>query len=160
MYYAATHDETETIVLGEKVGKMLRPGDFVALYGDLGSGKTRFAQGVALGMGVGTSTRVTSPTYTIMNEYSGAFPLYHFDLYRLGGDSDVTELGFEEYFSGQGICLVEWAERLVSELPDEFLKISFCHEGGEGRTILFEGFGDRYLELLRMLFRGGVGSFD
>jgi tRNA threonylcarbamoyladenosine biosynthesis protein TsaE len=152
MYCAVTHDETETIALGEKFGKMLRPGDFVALFGDLGSGKTRFAQGVALGVGVSPSTCVTSPTYTIMNEYFGAVPLYHFDLYRLGGDSDVAELGFEEYFYGQGICLVEWAERLASELPDEFLKVSFYHEGNEVRRILFEGFGDRYLELLRVLF--------
>ena len=107
MFSVVTRNENETRALGEKVGALLRPGNFVALYGDLGSGKTRFAQGVALGAGVKPDTHVTSPTYTILNEYKGAYPVYHFDLYRLGGDADIAELGFEEYFYGDGIYLVE-----------------------------------------------------
>lgn len=153
MLCVVTRSETETVTLGEKIGKLLRPGDFLALFGELGSGKTRFAQGVALGVGVDPSTHVTSPTYTIMNEYMGVCPLYHFDLYRLGGDPDVAELGFEEYFHGQGICLVEWADRLVSELPEEHLKVSFSHEGNDCRRIVFEWHGARYAEVLRELFR-------
>jgi tRNA threonylcarbamoyladenosine biosynthesis protein TsaE len=153
MFCVVTRSETETVALGEKAGRLLRPGDFVALFGELGSGKTRFAQGVALGVGVDPSVHVTSPTYTIMNEYRGAYPLYHFDIYRLGGDSDVAELGFEEYFYGQGICLVEWADRLVSELPEEHLKVSFYHEGNDARRIVFEWYGTRYEEILRELFR-------
>jgi tRNA threonylcarbamoyladenosine biosynthesis protein TsaE len=152
MVSVVTHGETETVALGESLGRLLRPGDFVALFGELGSGKTRFAQGVALGAGVDPKTRVTSPTYTIMNEYQGTFPLYHFDLYRLAGDTDIVELGFEDYFYGQGICLVEWAERLVSELPDEHLKVSFNYEVNDTRRIVFEWNGDRYREILQGLF--------
>src|SRR6266545_2125490 len=137
MVSVVTHVETETVALGENLGRLLRPGDFVALFGELGSGKTRFAQGVALGAGVDPKTRVTSPTYTIMNEYQGTFPLYHFDLYRLAGDTDIVELGFEDYFFGRGICLVEWAERLVSELPDEHLMVSFTYEVNNARRIVF-----------------------
>ena len=152
MVSVVTNGEAETVALGESLGRLLRPGDFVALFGELGSGKTRFAQGVALGAGVDPKTRVTSPTYTIMNEYQGTYPLYHFDLYRLAGDSDILELGFEDYFYGQGICLVEWAERLVGELPDEHLKVSFTYEVNDARRVVFESNGERYREILQGLF--------
>ena len=152
MISVVTNGEAETVALGERLGRLLRPGDFVALYGELGSGKTRFAQGVAIGAGVDPNTRVTSPTYTIMNEYQGTFPLYHFDLYRLAGDTDIVELGFEDYFYGRGICLVEWAERLVGELPDEHLKVSFSYEVNDARRVVFKWHGDRYREILQGLF--------
>ncbi|HKZ16906.1 MAG TPA: tRNA (adenosine(37)-N6)-threonylcarbamoyltransferase complex ATPase subunit type 1 TsaE [Geobacteraceae bacterium] len=153
MFSVVTRNENETRALGEKVGALLRPGNFVALYGDLGSGKTRFAQGVALGAGVKPDTHVTSPTYTILNEYKGAYPVYHFDLYRLGGDADIAELGFEEYFYGDGICLVEWPERLACELPDQHLKVYFYHGEGDTRRIEFDWRGEFYEEILRSLFR-------
>jgi tRNA threonylcarbamoyladenosine biosynthesis protein TsaE len=146
-----SRNENETRALGERLGKMLRPGDFVALYGDLGSGKTRFAQGVALGMGVAPDVRVTSPTYTILNEYMGDYPLYHFDLYRLEGDSDIFELGFGEYFGGNGVCLVEWPERMSGEFPDQYLKIYFHHEEGDTRRMEFDWRGDRYGEIVRKI---------
>jgi tRNA threonylcarbamoyladenosine biosynthesis protein TsaE len=152
MFRVVTDNESDTVALGKRLGSLLRPGDFVALFGDLGSGKTRFSQGVALGVGVDPKTHVTSPTYTIMNEYQGSFPLYHFDLYRLAGDADIVELGFEDYFYGRGISLVEWAERLVGELPDEHLKVSFNYEADAVRRIEFEANGERYREILQELF--------
>jgi tRNA threonylcarbamoyladenosine biosynthesis protein TsaE len=155
MFGMVTGSEKETRDLGVKLGRLLRPGDFVALYGDLGSGKTRFAQGVARGLGVAPGVRVTSPTYTILNEYQGEFPLYHFDLYRLDGDTDISELGFGEYFAGNGVCLVEWAERMAGEFPDEYLKIFFYHEEGDTRRIEFDWSGDRYGEIVRKLLLPG-----
>jgi len=154
MFSVVTRSEAETRALGEKLGELLRPGDFVALYGDLGAGKTRFAQGVARGVGVDPDVHITSPTYTILNEYRGNYPFYHFDLYRLGGDADIAELGFEEYFDGDGICLVEWADRLASGCPDRNLKIYFHLEPGDIRRIEFVWNGDRYAEMVGKIVKG------
>src|SRR5512138_2964769 len=104
----------ETERLGALLGSLARPGDYVSLIGDLGAGKTCFARGVARGVGVDPEVPITSPTFTLMNIHQGRIPLYHFDLYRLAGDGDVDELGFGEYFSGDGLSLVEWAERLAA----------------------------------------------
>ena len=113
----------ETELLGECLGRVLDPGDVVALAGDLGAGKTRFAQGVARGLGVDRTRPVTSPTFTILNEYEGRCPLYHFDFYRLRPGEDLRDLGFEEYFAGAGVCLVEWPERLAGGFAEEYLEI-------------------------------------
>jgi len=142
----------ETVALGRALGKRLMPGDFIALIGDLGSGKTHFVQGVAEGDDMSTDVCVTSPSYTLLNEYSGRVPLYHFDLYRLHGDGDIRELGFEEYFYGDGACLVEWAERLDQELPEENLKIVFSQLDETSRKIDFFCNGARYEVLVRNLF--------
>jgi len=141
----------ETLALGERLGRLLAPGDFVALIGELGAGKTHFVQGVARGLGIDPALPVTSPTYTLLHEYRGRIPLYHFDLYRLGGVDDILELGFAEYFYGDGACLVEWAERLGNELPQEQLTIFLAHRGGDHRAIGFEPHGARYAELLERL---------
>jgi tRNA threonylcarbamoyladenosine biosynthesis protein TsaE len=151
MFSVVTRNECETRALGEKVGALLRPGNFVALYGELGTGKTRFVQGVALGAGVKPDIHVTSPTYTIVNEYIGVYPVYHFDLYRLGGDADIAELGFDEYFFGNGICLVEWAERLDYELPDQHLKVFFYHGEDDTRRVEFDWRGECYQEIVRKI---------
>jgi tRNA threonylcarbamoyladenosine biosynthesis protein TsaE len=119
-------------------------GDFIALTGELGSGKTHFARGVAAGLGIEPSVPVTSPTYTIMNLYKGRLPLYHFDLYRLAGEQDAADLGFEEYFYGDGVCLVEWAERWQDILPDERLTVFFEYLDDNGRSISFEPRGALY----------------
>lgn len=141
----------ETVALGERLGKLAGPGDFIALTGELGSGKTQFARGLAAGLGVDPAVPVTSPTYTIMNLYAGRLPLYHFDLYRLAGDQEVAELGFEEYFYGAGVCIVEWAERLRDLLPEEHLAIFFSYRDDTGRSISLEPHGARYQEIVKNL---------
>ena len=118
----------ETSRLGERLGRLAGPGDVIALTGDLGSGKTQFARGVAAGAGVDPAVPITSPTYTLLNIYPGRSQLYHFDLYRLEGAADVAELGFEEYLDGDGIAVVEWAERLQELLPEERLAVFFSYE--------------------------------
>lgn len=133
----------ETMAMGEALGKLVRPGDFVALSGDLGAGKTHFTQGIARGLGVDPSVCVASPSYTLLNEYAGRVPLYHFDLYRLDGDADIRDLGFDEYFSGRGVCVVEWADRLVSELPGEYLRIEFHLTGEMERRLELSWQGSR-----------------
>ena len=138
-----TRSAAETELLGECLGRVMEAGDVVTLSGDLGAGKTRFAQGVASGLGVDRSHPVTSPTFTILNEYQGRLPLYHFDFYRFGRGEDLRDLGFEEYVAGAGICLVEWPERLSGGFAEEYLeigievvddmtrKISVTHHGPE-----------------------------
>jgi tRNA threonylcarbamoyladenosine biosynthesis protein TsaE len=142
----------ETVALGRALGKRLLPGDFIALLGGLGSGKTHFVQGVAAGVDTPPEVCVTSPSYTLLNEYAGRVTLYHFDLYRLQGDGDIRELGFEEYFYGDGVCLVEWAERLDQELPDQNLKIVFTQLDDTSRKIDFICNGSRYEKLAMELF--------
>ena len=147
-----TKSGAETVELGERLGRLLVPGDFIALVGELGAGKTQFAKGIAAGLGVDPGTPVTSPTYTILNIYQGRLPLYHFDLYRLHGPEEIEELGFEEYFSGSGACVVEWAERLGEELPSQVLTVSLNHAGADGRTVSFAAAGPRAAALLDSLF--------
>ncbi|UFS70888.1 tRNA (adenosine(37)-N6)-threonylcarbamoyltransferase complex ATPase subunit type 1 TsaE [Geomonas sp. RF6] len=147
----ATRAPLETEQLGRRVGRLLAPGDFLALTGELGAGKTRFAKGVAEGLGVAEDTPVTSPTYTILNIYEGRIPLYHFDLYRLRGAEEVEELGFEEYFYGRGVSLVEWAERLEGELPADLLTVTCRHLGDEEREFTFAASGVRSGSLLAEL---------
>lgn len=152
MFTVVTRNEAETIDLGARLGRLLAPGDFIALVGELGAGKTQFAKGVAVGLEVDPDTPITSPTYTILNIYDGRLPLYHFDLYRLANAEEVEDLGFDEYFSGDGACIVEWAERLADELPPQALTVSFAHAGIDERSISFAGSGPRAAALLDLLF--------
>ncbi|TAK60360.1 MAG: tRNA (adenosine(37)-N6)-threonylcarbamoyltransferase complex ATPase subunit type 1 TsaE [Bacteroidetes bacterium] len=119
-----THSETETIQAGRQFALQLKPGDIVACYGELGSGKTRFIKGICEALGV--REHVASPTFTIMNVYSaGSTPVYHFDLYRIASYSELDELGFEEYALDDGICLIEWAEKADEVLPRERYEVRF-----------------------------------
>ena len=147
-----TRSEDETIALGGILGSLLQAGDFIALTGELGSGKTSFVRGVAAGLAVDPATRITSPTYSLLHIYTGRLSLYHFDLYRLAGDADVEELGFAEFFFGDGVSLVEWADRLQEEMPAECLTITFLYVGDDERRIVFTAAGDRYEQLLKNLF--------
>jgi tRNA threonylcarbamoyladenosine biosynthesis protein TsaE len=148
---AGTPAETEKI--GALLATLLEPGDFIALRGDLGAGKTRFARGVATGLGIGAEIPVTSPTYTLLNIYAGRLPLYHFDLYRLGGDDDVVDLGFTDYFCGDGVSLVEWPERLCAELPPERLEITFSYLGETARRVELQPTSVRFKKVVDAFLR-------
>lgn len=152
MHSIVTKSGAETVELGARLGRLLAPGDFIALVGELGAGKTQFAKGIAAGLEVDPGTPVTSPTYTILNIYQGRLPLYHFDLYRLHDSEEVSQLGFEEYFFGEGACVVEWAERLGEEIPSQVLTVSLAHAGAEQRSVTFSAAGARPDALLKALF--------
>ena len=118
-----TESPDETQALGEKLGKTLKQGDVIALIGDLGTGKTCLTQGIARGIGLAPNEIVSSPSYILINEYSGTIPIYHIDLYRLENSEEIAELGLSEYVEGDGICIIEWAERMADALPDTCIKI-------------------------------------
>ena len=112
-----THSPEETEALGAALAQRLRPGQVIAYRGDLGAGKTAFTRGLARGLGV--REPVTSPTFTIVNEYlGGTMPLFHFDMYRLGGDDDLFDIGWEDYLERGGICAVEWSENVPEAVAD------------------------------------------
>lgn len=131
-----TRSEAETLELGERLAPELKQGDVVALYGDLGSGKTHLIQGICKGLGV--VTHVSSPTFTIVNEYHAVeCPVYHFDFYRVKSAEEIRDIGFEEYVDGKGICLIEWAEKAAQFLPKRWLNIHLSlGEQEEMRTIV------------------------
>lgn len=139
-YISRSVEETES--LGAALAKALFPGDIVAFSGDLGAGKTAFIRGMASGLGF--EDRVTSPTYTIVNEYIGTVPLFHFDLYRLGGSDELYDIGWEDYISRGGICAVEWSERAADELQN-CVKVSISRISDNERCIIIEGVDDNAL---------------
>ena len=130
----------ETLSLGEQFGRFLSPGLVVGLYGELGAGKTRLVQGIAKGLQV-QDHYITSPTFTILNEYRGLMPVYHFDVYRLSGPEELEELGYEEYFYGTGVTIIEWAEKIKPLLPKNYIKILLKHQGAEIRKLSLEANG-------------------
>ncbi len=124
------------------------PGDVVALVGELGTGKTQFIKGLAVGVGVGKPTYISSPSFTLINEYAGKVPFYHIDLFRLKSEKEAEELGLEEYFQGGGITAIEWADKIPSFLPQEMLWIYIHYTGKHTRSIKMAGKGKRYEELI------------
>ncbi len=124
-----TESPEETQALGEKLGRTLKRGDVIALIGDLGTGKTCLTQGIARGVGIASGEVVNSPSYILINEYNGIVPIYHIDLYRLENSEEVAELGLSEYVEGDGICIIEWAERMAEVLPDTCIKIHITLAG-------------------------------
>ena len=139
-----THGPEETEALGEKLAAMLQPGDVIAYYGDLGAGKTAFTRGLARGLGI--DAPVTSPTYTIVNEYlQGRMPLFHFDMYRLETADDLFDIGWEDYLERGGVCAVEWSEN-VEEALEDAIRVRICHMGEDTRQITIEG-GNRHADL-------------
>lgn len=133
---AETHSADETRNLGRALARTLRSGDVVALYGNLGAGKTVLVGGVCEGLGLDLSL-VTSPSFTILHEYRGALlPVFHFDAYRVERIDEFFGLGYEEYFFGDGISIIEWADRIESLLPDYAIRIRIEHVGDDDRRIV------------------------
>jgi tRNA threonylcarbamoyladenosine biosynthesis protein TsaE len=141
----------QTRRLGEQIGALCPDTFTLLLEGDLGSGKTCFVQGVGAGCGVPDNQPICSPTYTLMNHYTGRCDLYHFDLYRLAGMADLDDLGFEEIFTGSGIKVVEWSG-LLEELEGSGLHILFCYGSAEEERILtLKPYGSLGIELVKQL---------
>ena len=136
---------------GRKLGKLVQGGEIIGLVGELGSGKTAFVRGFAEGIGVGKEAWVRSPTFTLINEYSGRMPVFHIDLYRVAKPEEQAGLNLREYLYGDGVSLVEWFEYLPAEEVDEYLEISLTHLGGAKRELKFVALGERYEMLLRKL---------
>ncbi len=144
-----THSDQETINLGNKLGLALREGDVVALIGTLGSGKTWFTKGVALGVGVRPDMVVTSPSFALINEYSGRCTFFHMDAYRLENLSDFLAAGLDEYFYQDGIVAMEWADRWPEILPEGTAKVEFSILGQHSRQITLSGSHPRAVEILK-----------
>ena len=136
-----TRSPEETYELGKKIGQQARPGQVYTLTGDLGVGKTVFTQGVAAGLGI--TEPVSSPTFTIVQIYEeGRLPFYHFDVYRIGDIEEMEEIGYDDYFFGEGICLIEWAELIEEILPKDRISITIeknLEQGFDYRRITVEG---------------------
>ena len=132
-----THSEGETEALGERLAKCLHAGAVVALYGDLGAGKTALVRGMARGLDIRES--VSSPTFTIVNEYPGDPALFHFDMYRLKNAEELYGIGWEDYLDRNGICVVEWSERVEEALPEDAVRVNIRRLSDSERSIRVEG---------------------
>lgn len=140
----------QTNKIGEYLGKTLQQGDIICLTGDLGAGKTAFTKGIGAGLDI--QEFITSPTYTIINEYNGRIPLFHFDVYRLEGVEEMYELGYEEYFFGDGAVVVEWADIVQDIIPQERLWVTILRGKEEdSREIIFDASGERYQNMIKEL---------
>jgi tRNA threonylcarbamoyladenosine biosynthesis protein TsaE len=132
------------------VGLRLKPGDVISLTGDMGAGKTLFTRGIAEGLGVLRGQGVRSPTFTLVHEYKGRHPIYHIDLYRLRG-KELEELGWEEYLCGEGVTVIEAAEKIGQRLPEERLDVLLVREGAQRRRLVLVGYGRRFHPLVKAL---------
>jgi tRNA threonylcarbamoyladenosine biosynthesis protein TsaE len=133
------------------LGGILAAGSLVALIGELGAGKTCLAQGMIRGLGV-ADNYIGSPSYTLINEYNGRCPIYHFDLYRLDNPQQVEELGYEEYFFGRGVTIIEWADKIRNLLPQHHLEIRLYRLAGDARRINFIPHGPDFQQLINQLY--------
>ena len=139
-YITNSYEETERVAA--ELAKSLKGGEVIAMYGDLGAGKTAFVRGLARALGI--EGHITSPTFTIMNAYNGRLPLYHFDVYRIADPDEMYEIGCDEYIGSDGVCVIEWAELIEDILPDEYIKINIkkdSEKGDDYREITIENAG-------------------
>lgn len=134
-----SNSEQETEALGSRLGERLKPGSVIAYTGDLGAGKTAFTRGLARGLGI--SGQVTSPTFTIVNEYEGGrLPLFHFDMYRLGSADELFDIGWEDYLARGGVCAVEWSENVDEALEEDTIRVDIRRgENDHQRVITIQG---------------------
>ncbi|HPP50387.1 MAG TPA: tRNA (adenosine(37)-N6)-threonylcarbamoyltransferase complex ATPase subunit type 1 TsaE [Spirochaetota bacterium] len=131
-----TQSQEETLALGIELGKHAKPGDIFALIGNLGTGKTILAKGIAKGLGI--EVEITSPTFTLLEVYESTLPLYHFDLYRISDDAELENLFFEEYWFGDGVSVIEWADRALKRLPQDIYIITLEYIDAKRRNITIE----------------------
>jgi len=146
-----THSDKDTIRLGREIGALLSAGDVVALIGPLGSGKTWLTKGIALGLGVDPGMVITSPSFSLVNEYRAGHTLYHMDLYRLERISDILATGLEEYLYNDGVAVVEWADRLPEILPEWSITVRLEILDNQDRDITIEGDHTRAIEIIKQL---------
>lgn len=149
----------QTLETGRIIGSVLERGDIVALIGELGSGKTCLTQGLAQGLGVAENVPVVSPTFTLINEYPGRLPLVHLDVYRLSGPRDLEDMGYEEYFYGGGVIVIEWAEKIRDVLPDRTLFVCMRYVDENTRELILEGPEEKMKKLEERLQSGGSLSW-
>ncbi|MDP8261127.1 MAG: tRNA (adenosine(37)-N6)-threonylcarbamoyltransferase complex ATPase subunit type 1 TsaE [Candidatus Kappaea frigidicola] len=142
--------DQETKRIAARLAKYLKAQDFLALCGDLGTGKTTFVKGLARGLGI-KEEQVISPSFMLIRQYKGKLPLYHFDLYRLDYLEQVEFLGYEEYFYGEGVCCMEWANKIEELLPAEYLQINIKFLSEHKRKITFKSVSDRYNNIIGKL---------
>lgn len=143
-----SNSAAQTIEIARLIGGKLKDGDLLALSGELGSGKTCFTKGLALGLGVSDDYQITSPTFTLINEYPARCKLYHFDVYRLNGYSELEDLGYEEYLSGDGVVVIEWAEKISKQIPSDSIFINFEYLDENSRKMIIRGLKSRLSELI------------
>lgn len=145
-----TENSDETKQIGQAIGRLLASGDIVLLFGELGTGKTCLTQGIADGIGIDEGQHVTSPSYILINVYTGKIPIYHIDLYRIQDPDALYELGLAEYLYGEGVCVVEWADRMTN-LPKDYLKIVLEWIDLERRRFQVSSVGNGYDKIVSKL---------
>lgn len=163
MLQITSRSPEQTDAIGRWVGQRLWPGAFVALIGDLGAGKTRLARAILAGLGVQRTGG--SPTFTLLWEYEGRLPVYHWDVYRMRGVAELEEVGYEEYFYGQGVCLVEWADKVEELCPPDHVRVEIAYgsptdPGGHGldcRTLTLSARGEAGERLMEELAHADLG---
>ncbi|MBN2125939.1 MAG: tRNA (adenosine(37)-N6)-threonylcarbamoyltransferase complex ATPase subunit type 1 TsaE [Deltaproteobacteria bacterium] len=146
-----TASDQETIDLGQRLGRLLEAGDVVALAGELGSGKTWFAKGIARGLGINPSVVITSPSFALVNEYEGKYTFFHMDVYRLESLSELLSAGIEEYLHSGGVVAMEWADRWVEILPEESIWVKLAILDDHRREIAFSGRPGRPRDVIDIL---------
>jgi tRNA threonylcarbamoyladenosine biosynthesis protein TsaE len=144
-------DLMATESFGRRLAELLFPGAVVALVGPLGAGKTHLVRALAEGLGVADSRVVSSPTFVLIQEYDARLPIYHFDAYRLKNPAEFANLGIEEYFAGEGVCLIEWADRVEKYMPLEHLRVEIAITGQTSRHFEVQGIGGRYESIVAQL---------
>ena len=148
-------DPTKTFHIGRILGETLTAGDIVALTGELGAGKTCLTQGIARGLGVSEVYQITSPTFTLVNEYPGRLNLIHLDVYRLASSRDLQDLGYEEFFFGKGVTVIEWAEKIQDIIPEKSLSVTMAYLAQNQRSIDMKGQPDQITRISNGLKEGG-----
>ncbi len=153
-----SHTPQETMQWGERIAKRLWPSSIICLSGNLGSGKTTFVKGVARGLKI-SPMKVNSPTFVLLNIYEGKRSLFHFDFYRLEQLSEIEKIGYDEFLYGEGVAVIEWAERLQHLFPMENLTVNLSYKSEKERTLEIVAHGERYERLLEEIGRKGSLKF-